>query len=61
VRLLSSLLTTVAPGALLAAERGEVDWPHPVFSMYWPLARPDSFAPAEPRIGDAARRAPVTA
>jgi len=49
VRLLSSLLTTVAPGALLAAERGEADWPHPVFSVYWPLARPDSFAPAEAR------------
>ena len=49
VRLLSSLLTTVAPGALLAAERGETDWPHPVFSTYWPLARPDSFAPAEAR------------
>ena len=49
VRLLSSLLTTVAPGALLAAERGEADWPHPVFSTYWPLARPDSFAPAEAR------------
>jgi len=49
VRLLSSLLTTVAPGALLAAERGEADWPHPVFSVYWPQARPDSFAPAEAR------------
>ena len=49
VRLLSSLLTTVAPGALLAAERGETDWPHPVFSTYWPLARPDIFAPAEAR------------
>ena len=49
VRLLSSLLLTVAPGALLAAERGEADWPHPVFSVYWPQARPDSFAPAEAR------------
>ena len=49
VRLLSSLLTTVAPGALLAAERGEADWPHPVFSVYWPQARADSFAPAEAR------------
>ena len=43
VRLLSSLLLTVAPGALLAAERGEVAWPHAVFSLYWPLARSDSF------------------
>ena len=43
VRLLSTLLSTVAPGALLAAERGEADWPHAVFSLYWPLARSDSF------------------
>lgn len=43
VRLLSSLLLTVAPGALLAAERGEAAWPHPVFGLYWPLARSDSF------------------
>ena len=40
---MSSLLATVAPGALLAAERGEVGWPHAVFSLYWPLARSDSF------------------
>ena len=33
------------PGELLAAERGETPWPHAVFSVYWPLARPDSFAP----------------
>jgi hypothetical protein len=45
VRLLSSLLTTVAPGELLAAERGEAPWPHAVFSTYWPQARADSFAP----------------
>ena len=43
VRLLSSLLLTVAPGALLAAERGEAAWPHPVFGLYWPMARSDSF------------------
>jgi glutamate synthase domain-containing protein 2 len=56
VRLLSSLLLTVAPGALLAAERGEVAWPHPVFSLYWPMARSDSFQ-ASPRAssGQAAR------
>ena len=48
VRLLANLLTTVQPGALLAAERGEADWPHPVFSLYWPLARADSFAPMVP-------------
>jgi glutamate synthase domain-containing protein 2 len=45
VRLMSTLLTSVAPGALLAAERGELDWPHAVFSRYWPLARSDSFQP----------------
>ena len=46
VRLLATLLLTVAPGALLAAERGEAPWPHAVFSLYWPLARSDSFQPA---------------
>ena len=45
VRLLSSLLLTVAPGELLAAERGEAPWPHAVFSLYWPQARAESFAP----------------
>ena len=45
VRLLGNLLVTVAPGALLAAARGQADWPHPVFSVYWPLARSDSFSP----------------
>ncbi|GCL65762.1 FMN-binding glutamate synthase family protein [Pseudaquabacterium pictum] len=44
VRLLSSLLQTVAPGELLAAERGETPWPHAVFSTYWPQASADSFA-----------------
>jgi Conserved region in glutamate synthase len=61
VRLLSSLLTTVAPGALLAAERGEADWPHPVFSVYWPRARADSFAPAEPRQAGAPKQDAVPA
>jgi glutamate synthase domain-containing protein 2 len=46
VRLLATLMLTVAPGALLAAERGEAPWPHAVFSHYWPLARSDSFQPA---------------
>ena len=45
VRLLSNLLTTVAPGSLLAAERGDTPWPHPVFSLYWPQARSHSFQP----------------
>ncbi|MBL8351406.1 MAG: FMN-binding glutamate synthase family protein [Burkholderiaceae bacterium] len=45
VRLLANLLPTVAPGELLAAERGEAPWPHAVFSVYWPLSRSDSFLP----------------
>ena len=45
VRLLSNLLASVSPGELLAAERGEVDWPHPVFATYWSMARSDSFRP----------------
>ena len=43
VRLLASLLPTVPPGALIAAERGEADWPHNVFRIYWPQARSASF------------------
>ena len=43
VRLLSTLLPTMEPGALLAAERGECAWPQPVFEMYWPIARSNSF------------------
>ena len=60
VRLLANLLSTVAPGALLAAERGEADWPHRVFATYWPLARSDSF---QPRTGmaDGAASAPRVA
>ena len=54
VRLLATLLTTVQPGALLAAERGQADWPHAVFSLYWPLARADSFAPVLPGVAMAA-------
>jgi hypothetical protein len=45
VRLLANELAFVAPGALLAAARGQARWPHPVFETYWPLADPDSFAP----------------
>jgi len=45
VKLLANELTFVKPGALLAAERGEADWPHNVFSAYWPLAQAASFEP----------------
>ena len=43
VKLLANLLPFLKPGALLAAERGEADWPHNVYRFYWPLARSDSF------------------
>lgn len=33
------------PGALLAAVRGEADWPHNVYRHYLPLASAHSFAP----------------
>jgi len=65
VRLLVRLLPTVAPGALLAAERGEADWPHNVFRTYWPLARSHSFqpaaTPAPEALGPVARRSVPTA
>lgn len=43
VRLLSRLLPTLQRGELLAAERGEVAWPHQVFALYWPIASSASF------------------
>ena len=39
VQLLANLLPFVAPGALLQGEM-----PHAVFRLYWPMARPESFA-----------------
>jgi hypothetical protein len=45
VKLLANELTFVKPGALLAAERGEAEWPHNVFKTYWPLAQARSFEP----------------
>ncbi|HKX95614.1 MAG TPA: FMN-binding glutamate synthase family protein [Methylibium sp.] len=44
VRLLANLLPFVQPGAIAAAERGEIDWPHQVFRLYWPRASAQSFA-----------------
>ena len=49
VRLLRNQLCFVAPGELLAAERGERNWPHNVFQVYWPLAQADSFQSSDPR------------
>lgn len=40
VRLLSTLMKFISPGSLL-----EGRFEHAVFEVYWPLARPDSFAP----------------
>ena len=33
---------------LLRAERGECDWPHKVYEIYWPLAQAGCFAPTDP-------------
>jgi glutamate synthase domain-containing protein 2 len=43
VHLLSTLLPTMRPGELLAAARGECEWPHNVFRLYWPMANSGSF------------------
>jgi glutamate synthase domain-containing protein 2 len=61
VRLLSNFLKFVKPGELLAAERGEVDWPHNVYRMYWPLARPETFQPASATLGGSGSRMSETA
>jgi hypothetical protein len=45
VKLLANHLEFLAPGALLAAIRGEAEWPHNVYRIYWPISRSDSFAP----------------
>jgi len=46
VKLLANLLPFVKPGELLAAERGECEWPHNVFRLYWPLASAHGFGAA---------------
>ena len=48
VRLLANVLPFVQPGALLAAARGQGEWPHNVYRHYWPLASAESFAPRQP-------------
>lgn len=50
VRLLSNLITRVAPGALL----GPVDGLHNVFRYYWPIATADSFQPLKEGLHAAA-------
>ena len=59
VKLLANLLPFVAPGALLAAERGQADWPHNVFRLYWPAARTDSFQMPAADLLRASRVIPV--
>jgi len=56
VKLLVSLVPFVRPGALLAAERGEADWPHEVYRIYWPQAHAQSFS-AQAVSRDVARAA----
>jgi len=51
VRLLANQVPFVKPGVLLAAMEGRTDWPHQVFSQYWPLARSDSFQAHPPSEG----------
>jgi len=45
VRLLANVVPQVRPGQLLDAVAGRTDWPHNVFSLYWPRANSQSFAP----------------
>jgi glutamate synthase domain-containing protein 2 len=45
VRLMATLLPTLRPGELIAAERGDLPWPHQVFELYWGLASAHSFKP----------------
>ena len=47
VKLLANMLPFLKPGALLAAARGEIDWPHNVYRIYWPLASSASFSVAQ--------------
>ncbi|WP_088283589.1 FMN-binding glutamate synthase family protein [Ideonella sp. A 288] len=56
VRLLSNLLPSVAPGSLLAAQRGEADWPHNAFRVFWPLASSASFQPNHAAVASVAAR-----
>ena len=59
VRLLRNQLCFLEPGELLAAARGEGDWPHNVYRVYWPIARAESFQPAE--TGEVVSHRPVGA
>jgi glutamate synthase domain-containing protein 2 len=43
VKLLATLLPSIRPGELVAAERGDLPWPHQVFELYWGWASAHSF------------------
>jgi glutamate synthase domain-containing protein 2 len=45
VRLMSNLVTSLAPGDLLAQEGPSGRAEHAVFKLYWPIADPESFQP----------------
>ena len=62
VRSLEALWPSLAPGALLAAERGEAEWPGHVYARFWRQASARSFA-LQPAAegGTPASAAPVTA
>ncbi len=51
VRLLANVLPYLQPGALLPAIKGQGEWPHNVFRLYWPMASAESFAPQCPTDG----------
>ena len=44
---------------LLAAARGEADWPHNVYKVYWPISRADSFAPAAAEVRPGGLKVPL--
>jgi glutamate synthase domain-containing protein 2 len=46
VRLLSNHLQFLRPGVLLSAARGECEWPHNVYKLYWSMANPHTFQAA---------------
>jgi len=47
IKLLASLLPQVRPGELLEVAAGRGNWPHNVFTLYWPRASAETFAALE--------------
>jgi glutamate synthase domain-containing protein 2 len=50
VRLLANVLPYLPAGSLLGPARGEDEWPHAVYRLYWPMASADSFAAQQPQV-----------